>query len=100
VGFLECVVIGWFFDVRSFREYISSVSEIRAGAWWTICIKYITPLVLGYSIVGYLYQSVRAGYGTPPYPTWAVLLFGWGVIALVVVASFALSGKKTEQEDF
>ncbi len=93
VGFLECVIIGWFFDTRSLREYISSVSEIRAGPWWTICIKVVTPLILGISIALNLYRYLFVErYGG--YPTWALVVFGWLVIGIVVAASFALSGSK------
>jgi NSS family neurotransmitter:Na+ symporter len=94
VGFLECVIIGWFFDHRSFRTYINSVSEIRAGAWWSICIRFITPIVLGVSIVLSVVKMLTEGYGG--FPTWSLIVFGWLVITIVIVVSFILARNPEE----
>ncbi|MFH1038400.1 MAG: sodium-dependent transporter [PVC group bacterium] len=50
VGLLQCVIVGYFFKTDTLRDYINRVSEIKLWGWWELCIRVITPLVLGYLI--------------------------------------------------
>jgi len=53
VGFAECVVIGWIAwrQTDKIRNYIDGVSDFRAGWWWKLCIRYVTPVILGAVLV-------------------------------------------------
>lgn len=51
VGFLECVIVGWFFPVTKLREQLNETSAIRLGRWFDILIRYVVPFVLGSIIV-------------------------------------------------
>ena len=50
VGLLQCIIVGYFFPTDRLRDYINRVSEIKLWGWWELCIRIITPLVLGYLI--------------------------------------------------
>jgi NSS family neurotransmitter:Na+ symporter len=51
IGILEAFAVGWFWKVKKFREEINSVSEIRVGRWWDVCVKFVTPAVLIWLLV-------------------------------------------------
>lgn len=48
VGLLQCLIVGYFFKTDTLRDYINRVSEIKLWGWWELCIRVITPLILGY----------------------------------------------------
>lgn len=58
IGLLECILIGWFWKTKPFKEYINSVSEIKIGLWWDICIKVITPVILIISLGVTFYNTL------------------------------------------
>ncbi len=91
IGFLECIVIGYFFKASRIREYINSVSDVRIGPWWDVFIKIVTPIVLGVSLIYELIKLIQKGYGN--YPVWTAFS-GIGLIILLIVLSFILSRKR------
>lgn len=86
IGILECVMIGWVFNIRGFQKYINKVSEIAAGEWWIIFIKYVTPIILGITLVLSFLGEIKTPYGlSDGYTTWFRFAGGWFVVVLVVV---------------
>ena len=77
MGLLECIIIGWFFKTRRFKDYINSVSEIKIGLCWDILTKVVTPAILGISIGMSLVERFKIRY--EGYPQWALIAGGWGV---------------------
>jgi len=95
VGILEAIAIGWIFGARKFREYVNDVSEVKIGSWWDICVKIITPVVLGVSFIMAIVREITHGYGG--YPRWAGGV-GIGVIILIIIMSFVLMKLKGREE--
>lgn len=58
VGLLQCIIVGYFFKTDILRDYINQVSEIKLWGWWELCIRFITPMVLGYLIFSNLINEV------------------------------------------
>ncbi len=46
VGFLESVIIGWFFPASKLREKLNEYSKIKLGRWFDFLIKYLIPAIL------------------------------------------------------
>ncbi|MEG6617073.1 sodium-dependent transporter [Peptococcaceae bacterium 1198_IL3148] len=97
-GLIEVILIGWFFNLKSLREHIDAVSEIKAGAWWSFCIKFVTPIVAGYTGIMTLIADIKTPYGG--YTQEAVLLMGWTVVAAIVIGGFLLSKTKWKDEQY
>jgi len=90
-GIMEAILLGWFFNTESIREYFNSVSEYKFGKWWTYMIK-ILPIILIVLLFNYFYGDITAPYeGYPLIYQW---IGGWLLIPLVFVASFLLSLSK------
>lgn len=63
VGILEAVAIGWIYGADRIREWVNTYSSIRAGIWWDICIKIITPAILLYIIYKETLSNLSVTYG-------------------------------------
>lgn len=61
VGLLQCVIVGYFFRTDTLRDYINQVSEIKLWGWWELCIRVITPLVLGYLVFSGFVTALTRG---------------------------------------
>lgn len=95
---IQVILIGWFFNLKSIQEHINKVSEIKAGAWWAFAIKFVTPLVAGYTGIMTLIGDIKAPY--EGYPQDALLLMGWSVLAVIIVVGFLLSRAKWKDEQY
>ncbi len=87
VGLIECIVIGYVSKPSEWRKYINEVSEIKIGVWWDICIKIITPVILGVLFILQVINTIKNGYGG--YPS-SCLWVGFGVVCAILIASFLL----------
>lgn len=96
-GFLQAIVIGWFYDIGELRSYINQVSTIQISAFWEVAIKYLIPLALLGIIGRTLYRDLTNLY--EGYPLWAQSFFGWGVVGvmLTICASVSLFHLKKEK---
>lgn len=95
IGLVEAIVLGYFYNIKAMRDHVNRYSDFRVGVWWEWCIKYVTPLVLGYMFITNVWTELSSPYGG--YPASAVTVFGWLVaVAMLAVAlylGFATKGK-------
>lgn len=96
-GLAECLVIGYVFGARRLRGFVNELSDFSIGRWWDICIKYVTPAILGVSLISVFIQRISRGYGG--YPSWAVFIGGGGVVALALIVAWLLSNLKGKELD-
>lgn len=92
VGLAEVIVIGYVFGTKPFREFLNEVSEVKVGIWWDIMIKYVTPLILGITVLTALFAELSKAY--EGYPMWALVVGGWLMVVGVVVVSIFLAKMK------
>ncbi len=91
VGLYECILIGWIYGSDKIRNYVNPLSDFAIGKWWDVCIKYITPVILGVSFVQLVYGDLVRPYGG--YPWSGIIVFGWGSIAAVIIVGIVLASK-------
>ncbi len=63
VGFLECLVVGWFFRITLLRYHINQVSTFQLGTSWNWMIRMFIPLILMIIIGGGFFQEIAKPYG-------------------------------------
>lgn len=91
VGLCEAVIIGWFIGAHKIRSHTNSISIYPIGKWWDIMIRFITPAILSYMLIQNIITELKDPYGD--YPTLAIMLFGWGVIAVIIISAILISKK-------
>jgi len=87
-GLCEVILLAWFGRLDAIREYVNRSSDFRIGSWWNLCLRLITPLVLGYMAVANLVGEIGKRYGD--YSFAALGLYGWCVVLGIIVLAFIL----------
>jgi NSS family neurotransmitter:Na+ symporter len=95
-GLIQCLAIGFLYNINEFRVYLNNQSEIRIGRWWVWTIRYITPTVLLVILILNLRQEIIEGYGG--YPRWATLIGGWGSVVFWAVLGYWLWKRPEKSE--
>lgn len=87
-GFLEILFIAWFCDLESLRGSINAVSDFRVNQLWNICLRFVTPLMLGAILISNFIEDFGTNYGG--YATDAIILFGWTMLLAMLVLSISI----------
>ncbi|MFC1705595.1 hypothetical protein ACFL59_02090 [Planctomycetota bacterium] len=92
VGLLECIAVGYFFNLEEVRTFVNERSEIRLMGWWDACIKVVTPLILFVILFQQVLNDVTSPYGgydkVIPY---SVNLAGWGYFGGMILVAFLIT---------
>ena len=62
VGLVECLVLGWGYDIGKLRRHANDKSDWKIGAWWEWSIKVVIPVILGALVVWNLVGDFREGF--------------------------------------
>jgi len=92
VALLECIFLGWFFNLKGLSQEIDKYGEIKTKGWWIVMVKYVTPIILGVITVWSFIEEVKTPYGG--YPVWALWAGGWGVSIFLLILSIYFSNLK------
>ncbi len=95
-GLIQCIIIGYIYNVNDFRDYLNAHSEVRLGKWWIWALRYITPIVLLVILVMNLYDYITSGFRN--YPQWATLIGGWGSVLIWLVLGYFLWKRPAKSE--
>jgi neurotransmitter:Na+ symporter, NSS family len=86
-GLVEVILVVWVFkELKNLQAHANSMSEVRLGAWWKVCLAFITPIILGYMMVQNFITNIKDNY--EGYPTEFLLYTGWGVALAAIVVGF------------
>ena len=88
---IMCVAVAWVLrHTGLLQDHLNAVSESRMiGLWWRVLVGGIVPVLLGYMFVQTLWTYVTQGYDT--YSNGFIMVFGWGMLLLVAVATSVMS---------
>ena len=91
VVLLEAVAIGWFFNSEKISDFINNSSSLKLGNIWKLMIRFVIPLIVFLIIIFQLKTDLASNY--KDYPTWALLVFGLGTIAIPMLIAFLMPQK-------
>lgn len=100
IGVLECIAVGWIYGSGKIRAFANENTSFKLGIWWDILIRFVTPIVLLYISITYIINNISTPYGG--YDQIYLLIGGWGVVALTVVAGLIVTfikGKDQQSEE-
>ena len=89
VGVIECILVGWFFEIKVLRKHINKISSVKIGPWWDVIIKYFIPFVLGFIIISDIYNELQQPYGGYSWSSLILIGRDWLLLTLVVAFIFA-----------
>ncbi|MCF0107086.1 MAG: sodium-dependent transporter, partial [Holdemanella sp.] len=94
IGVLECIAVGWLFNVEKVREQVNRNTESfkMPKAWFNTSIKFISPIALSILFIWNMYTLLVINKGVYGYAFWAEAIGGWLVSALVFASGFIAKG--------
>lgn len=90
IGVIECLVIAWVFKAHRLREWMNPISDFSVGRWWDVLVKYLIPLMLGYSVIQSTIAELIKPYGG--YPA-SALSMGWIFAGLLLILGIIIAKK-------
>lgn len=72
--------------------HANSMSDIQLRGWWDLCLKFLTPFILGYMTIQTFVTNFTSNY--EGYPTSFLVKFGWSILVVAVIASIGFSKLK------
>ncbi|MDD3374320.1 MAG: sodium-dependent transporter [Candidatus Omnitrophica bacterium] len=98
IGIIECLLVGWILKSQKLRDHINHVTQKSLSPTWDVCVRFVTPLVLGILLINDLVKEVAQPYGG--YSWMAIILIGrdWLLAALIVSLFVAARSWKRDFE--
>jgi NSS family neurotransmitter:Na+ symporter len=87
--FIEILLMAWLVKLADIREYVNKVSDFSIGAWFEICLRFITPLVLATIVYSKFSHLIAEGYGG--YAKFELMTLGWGLVALLAIVGIIVN---------
>lgn len=95
LGLLECVVLGWLYNLETLRKHANERSDWSLGRWWNYAIRIFIPIVLGTLFMWSLYDDLTSDKGflkNPQSGEWIIQnCVGMAVVAAVPIISVIMS---------
>jgi neurotransmitter:Na+ symporter, NSS family len=89
-GLLQVLLVVWISrTLAEQRDHINATSYVQMGTWWTVSLKYVTPVLLTFMIGWSLWEELRENY--EGYPTSGLLFIGGGGVLITLLIALTLS---------
>ena len=95
VGLVEMLILSYAFDLDRIKDNMNISSDFHIGNGWKAMIKFIAPIFIGIGFVQNTISELSAAYGG--YPTGELVMFGWSVVALLVIASIMIANRSKNE---
>jgi NSS family neurotransmitter:Na+ symporter len=96
IGLVECIVLGWIFGTKRFRNHANKTSEIKIGKWWDILIIYVIPSVLTILLLISIINLIQKSYDGHPW--WILIICGAIPCITIFILSFVFMKIKKSHE--
>ncbi|MDO4223008.1 MAG: sodium-dependent transporter [Acinetobacter sp.] len=83
---VSIILVSWFKRsvMNDLAQHINTVSSVKVGATWKFTLTFITPLVLGVTLILAVYNLIIKPY--EGYSAGLLFTFGWGCIAICALS--------------
>lgn len=90
-GLLEVILVAWIArTLTEQRDHLNAISYVNMGPWWTVSLKFITPVLLTFMIIyNTFWVELEENYAG--YPTSGLLVLGVGAVVITLLFALALS---------
>lgn len=91
-----CLVVGWYDQPSKIRHFINDHSEGKIGIWWDLRIQLLIPAAILFMLGFEIYERIGGPYGEFESRSQEVV-FGWGVLLLVLTVAVVLNCIRNRQ---
>jgi len=95
IGFLECILFGYFLGAEKMRKHINKTSEIFIGRWWNLLIRVVAPIILPLIALASVAELITKGYNN--FPGWSLIIGALMVPATFIIAFLFMRMKTCRQ---
>jgi NSS family neurotransmitter:Na+ symporter len=95
IGLVECLILGWIFDLDYLRRHANKTSDVIIGRWWNILIKFIIPTILIIILAASLIDNLINPYMN--YHWWTITIGGIIPVISILILSFILMKIKRKE---
>ena len=89
-GLLQVLLIVWIArTLDEQRAHVNAISYVKMGPWWTVSLKYVTPILLTFMIGWSIWEELKENY--EGYPTSGLLFIGGGGVLITLLVALTLS---------
>ncbi len=92
LGLVETILVCKYYGIEKIRIEANMSSDFKIGKWFDILLKYVTPILLGITVVTNLIKGIKEM--TPEN-----LVFGWGTILIMVISATIFYRKNWEKKE-
>jgi NSS family neurotransmitter:Na+ symporter len=87
---IAVVLVSWVYrKLPVFAAHLNQYGSFKLGTTWYVLLGVVVPIVLGALLITDVRTKIVEGYGG--FDSWAVGIFGWGAIGLVVVFALVMT---------
>ena len=90
LGLIEPVLVCRYYGIEKIREEANRYSDFKIGKWFDFLLKYVTPALLGITVVTNFIKGVTE-------VTLPGLIFGWGTVAIMLICATIFYKKNWEE---
>ncbi|MFA6709559.1 MAG: sodium-dependent transporter, partial [Fusobacterium sp.] len=105
LGLIESILISYVYGIEKIRLEANEYSDFKIGKIFNFLLKYLTPGVLGITVISNLVSGIKKLIdlnGTDKPAFMGQIVFGWGTILLMIIFAtifYNKKWKKSEEED-
>ncbi|MGH4140622.1 sodium-dependent transporter [Clostridium sp.] len=94
LGLVEVILVSYIYGTSKLREEANAHSDFKVGIWWDYLLKYFTPLLLGAVVITNIFSIITGLIKADRVGIVSNIVFGWGTVVIMIVASIVLYKKK------
>jgi neurotransmitter:Na+ symporter, NSS family len=81
---VSMIVVAWVARaLPGLLQHMNRYGSVKLGQWWIVLVSSVIPVLLGFVLIQEFLGVLREPY--EGYPTWMLMVFGWGVVVAVMV---------------
>lgn len=90
-GLIETLLVCYVYGIEKIRQDANEFSDFKVGKWFNFLLKYVTPIILGTTVITNLIKGLSK-------LNTAEIIFGWGTIFLMIISATIFYNKKWENK--
>lgn len=92
LGLVETILVCKYYGVEKIRIEANEYSDFEIGKWFDVLLKYVTPVLLGITVITNLVKGIKG-------MTIQNLVFGWGTILIMIISATIFYKKEWESKN-